>query len=166
MAQFSLIIMRTTILTNLTEECHSCLSYYTQESNKRLPSFLPSFHKSLLLLLVGVSSVGKVHFASWKSLPESWSDFTLSFPGLQGSRFSPLEHCTSNKLTRCCLLSHLLSIYICADEHTFRKASVEYIFIWLGGKAMTQWWKPEGIFPWRNKMVLFETQQRVSWHHL
>lgn len=48
MVQSFLIIMRTTNLTNLTEEYVSRLSYYTQESNKRLsphllPPFLPPF---------------------------------------------------------------------------------------------------------------------------
>lgn len=57
MAQFSLIIMRTTILANLTEECLSCLSYYTSESNKRLPSFLLSLPLSFPPSIVAAAFV-------------------------------------------------------------------------------------------------------------
>lgn len=131
MVQSFLIIMRTTNLTNLTEEYVSRLSYYTQESNKRLsphllppflPPFLTYFHCCCCFGYKVFPPQGKYIFASLYTI--------LSNISLLGYlRWLQLVPPTGYSDAASFLTWLPYTIY--ADEHIFRTASLEYIFIQL-----------------------------------
>lgn len=171
MAQFFLIIMRTTNLTNLTEEYVSRLSYYTHESNKRLsplflppfsPPFLISFHCCCYFGCQVSPPQGKHIFASCYAL---FSDVSLWGYLHRLQLVPPLGCCDAASF----LTWLLYTVY--ADKHIFRTASLEYIFIQLdlqrrtnrklGGLTVPPK-EPELIESIENNSSLYNFQKRVK----